>query len=65
MFFEATVLSVYYVPYNLMHMGNISDVVAREILDSRGNPTVEADVLVEGALESGVRVAREVNSATT
>jgi len=28
----------------------IIDVIAREILDSRGNPTVEADVL----LESGV-----------
>jgi enolase len=37
-----------------LHKGNelsaIIDVIAREILDSRGNPTVEADVL----LESGV-----------
>ncbi len=31
-------------------MSSIVDVVAREILDSRGSPTVEADVL----LESGV-----------
>src|SRR5689334_23472386 len=32
-------------------MTAIVEVVAREILDSRGNPTVEADVLVEsGAL---------------
>src|SRR5512135_3883830 len=31
-------------------MGEITDVVAREILDSRGNPTVEVDVY----LESGV-----------
>ena len=31
-------------------MSSIVDVVAREILDSRGNPTVETDVL----LESGV-----------
>ena len=31
-------------------MSSIVDVVAREILDSRGNPTIEADVL----LESGV-----------
>src|SRR5690606_18372938 len=31
-------------------MSSIVDVVAREIIDSRGNPTVEADVL----LESGV-----------
>ena len=28
-------------------MSTIVDVVAREILDSRGNPTVEADVLLE------------------
>ena len=26
-------------------MSSIVDVVAREILDSRGNPTIEADVL--------------------
>ena len=25
----------------------ISDIVAREILDSRGNPTIEVDVLLE------------------
>ena len=31
-------------------MTAISDIVAREILDSRGNPTVEVDVV----LESGV-----------
>src|SRR5574344_2255397 len=31
-------------------MSSIIDVIAREVLDSRGNPTVEADVL----LESGV-----------
>ena len=31
-------------------MSAIVDVIAREIMDSRGNPTVEADVL----LESGV-----------
>src|SRR6187455_3775845 len=29
-------------------MSSIVDIVAREILDSRGNPTVEADVLLEG-----------------
>ena len=26
----------------------IEDVFAREVLDSRGNPTVEAEVIVEG-----------------
>ena len=31
-------------------MSSVVDVIAREILDSRGNPTVECDVL----LESGV-----------
>lgn len=29
-------------------MANIIDVKAREVLDSRGNPTIEADVLLEG-----------------
>ncbi len=55
-FLEVTVLSVYHVPYNLMRMGNISDVVAREILDSRGNPTVEADVLVQGGVRGRAAV---------
>src|SRR4030095_16119906 len=32
------------------HMSSIVDLIGREILDSRGNPTVECDVL----LESGV-----------
>jgi enolase len=29
-------------------MSAISDIVAREVLDSRGNPTVEVDVILEG-----------------
>jgi len=28
-------------------MSAIVDIIAREILDSRGNPTVEADVLLK------------------
>ncbi|MDQ2931180.1 MAG: hypothetical protein M3Y05_10250, partial [Gemmatimonadota bacterium] len=28
-------------------MSEIVDITAREILDSRGNPTIEADVLLE------------------
>ena len=28
-------------------MGKIKDVIGREILDSRGNPTVEVDVILE------------------
>ncbi len=31
-------------------MSAIVDVIAREILDSRGNPTVEADVLLESGI---------------
>ena len=31
-------------------MAEILDMVAREILDSRGNPTVECDVILEGGL---------------
>ena len=29
-------------------MANIIDIKAREVLDSRGNPTIEADVTLEG-----------------
>ena len=35
-------------------MTAIVEVVAREILDSRGNPTIEADVLVESSGQSEV-----------
>jgi len=36
-------------------MGAIVDIIGREILDSRGNPTVECDVLLEsGAMGKGV-----------
>ena len=30
-------------------MTAIIDIIGREILDSRGNPTVEVDVVLEGA----------------
>ena len=29
-------------------MATIADIRAREVIDSRGNPTVEADVIIEG-----------------
>ena len=49
-------------------MSAIIDVIAREILDSRGNPTVEADVLLEsGELGRAARrpaVAKRLNCAT-
>ena len=38
-------------------MSSIVDVVAREILDSRGNPTVEADVLLESGVMGRAAVA--------
>ncbi len=31
-------------------MSAIVDIIAREIIDSRGNPTVEADVLLESGI---------------
>ena len=31
-------------------MAKITDIKARQILDSRGNPTIEADVYVDGRL---------------
>ena len=31
-------------------MGKIKDIKAREILDSRGNPTVEVDVILENGV---------------
>ena len=33
-------------------MTKIENIVAREILDSRGNPTVEADVTLENSTEA-------------
>ena len=29
-------------------LATIADIRAREVIDSRGNPTVEADVIIEG-----------------
>jgi len=42
-------------------MSEIKDIIGREILDSRGNPTVEADVI----LESGVRGRAAVPSGAS
>ena len=42
-------------------MSSIVDVVAREILDSRGNPTVEADVLLESGAMGRAAVASGVS----
>ena len=40
-------------------MSAIVDVIAREILDSRGNPTVEADVLLESGIMGRAAVPSE------
>ena len=37
-------------------MSSIVDIVGREILDSRGNPTVEADVLLESGISGRAAV---------
>ncbi len=42
-------------------MSKIKDVIGREILDSRGNPTVEVDVI----LESGIKARAEVPSGAS
>ena len=36
-------------------MSAIVDVIAREILDSRGNPTIEADVVLESGVSGRAR----------
>ena len=41
-------------------MSAIVDIVGREILDSRGNPTVECDVLLEAGASTGSREAIEL-----
>ncbi len=45
-------------------MSSIVDVVAREILDSRGNPTVEADVLLESGVMGRAAVPSGVSTGS-
>jgi enolase len=45
-------------------MSNIVDVVAREILDSRGNPSVEADVLLESGVMGRAAVPSGASTGT-
>jgi enolase len=45
-------------------MSSIVDVVAREILDSRGNPTVEADVLLESGVMGRAAVPSGASTGT-
>ncbi len=46
-------------------MSKIKAVKAREVLDSRGNPTVEVDVKVEGKISSGIYRAIVPSGAST
>ena len=45
-------------------MSSIVDIVAREILDSRGNPTVEADVLLESGVSGRAAVPSGASTGT-
>ena len=45
-------------------MGAITDIRAREILDSRGNPTVEVDVLLESGAEGRAAVPSGASTGT-
>src|SRR6184192_3520025 len=45
-------------------MSAIVDVIAREILDSRGNPTVEADVLLENGILGRAAVPSGASTGT-
>ena len=45
-------------------MSRITDIRAREIMDSRGNPTVEADVLIEGGVSGRAAVPSGASTGT-
>ena len=45
-------------------MSSIVDIVGREILDSRGNPTVEADVLLESGISGRAAVPSGASTGT-
>ncbi len=46
-------------------MSAIVDIIAREIMDSRGNPTVEADVLLESGIIGRAAVPSGASTGTT
>jgi len=45
-------------------MRNIAEVIAREVLDSRGNPTVETDVELEGGARGSAIVPSGASTGT-
>jgi len=46
-------------------MSAIVDVIAREILDSRGNPTIEADVVLESGISGRAAVPSGASTGST
>ena len=46
-------------------MSAIIDITAREILDSRGNPTVEVDVVLESGAHGRAAVPSGASTGTT
>ena len=44
--------------------GQIHEIIAREILDSRGNPTVEVDVMLEGGVMGRAMVPSGASTGT-
>jgi len=45
-------------------MSRITDIRGREIIDSRGNPTVEADVILDTGVRAGRRCRRGASTGT-
>ena len=44
-------------------MSYISQILSREILDSRGNPTVEVDVILEDLIKIGFKILHDQANA--
>src|ERR1700744_4386676 len=45
-------------------MASIADIIAREVLDSRGNPTVEADVILDSGAMGRAAVPSGASTGT-
>ena len=45
-------------------MSKIKDIIAREILDSRGNPTVEVDVILDNGILGRAAVPSGASTGT-
>lgn len=45
-------------------MGKIIDIIAREIIDSRGNPTIEVEILLDGGVRGVASVPSGASTGT-